>query len=741
MAVAILILNGNSQKNGMNHLALYLGIAATLAASCTVQEKDFRTPNRDDVVFYASFEQPGEEGTKVYANEDLLLRWTADDRVSIFNRITYNQQYKFTGETGDNAGGFRKVDTDEFITGNDISHVVSVYPYKELTKISESEVLTVSLPAEQSYAQKSFGLGDNTMVSVSSDNVLQYKNVGGYLMLKLYGEGISVSSITLRGNNGEKLAGKASVTMPLNGVPTVTMENDATTDITLNCDNPVLLGSTDEQYVEFWLVVPPVTFTNGFEIRVVDINGNVYERSTSKSISIERNTLSKMEPFDIRPYLIDDYCAPITIDGSFDDWTKLDASMVATAECDPDATLTALKLVKVYADDRYIFVYFEWDTDQVYHEPGVEHVPFHVYLNSDGDTSTGGFAHYWTDACSDYVFEGFLYPDGESVGACDAVAYSWEGEPNEDGWVWSAFDPINGLCYGAGIDGKYELYIRRDYDQLGEIADIFSIGFDIDQAWDGVGFLPNAAVSDINPFGRTQSLWVMTDHLHDIPSVSVPEAVDLGLSVRWASFNLGASKPEEYGDYYAWGEAAPYYEDGYAQSKNAVWKSGKSSGYAWSSYKWCRGSEKRLIKYNSNGNYGIVDDKSTLELIDDAARVNLGAGWRIATYDEWSELKNRDNCTWTWTTENGVKGYRVTSKKEGYQNNSIFLPAAGSREGTDLYTDSYNNGAGPMGKYWSSTLLDGYPSKANLFYFYSTDVSWDGGYRYRGISVRPVYTE
>lgn len=697
----------------MKHIAFYFGIAATLVASCSTQEMDFQTPIPDETVFYATFEQPTEEGTKVYANEDLLLRWTADDRVSIFNRITYNQQYKFTGETGDNAGGFRKVDTDEFITGNDIPHVVSVYPYKELTKISESEVLTVSLPAEQSYAQKSFGLGDNTMVSVSSDNVLQYKNVGGYLMLKLYGEGISVSSITLRGNNGEKLAGKASVTMPLNGVPTVTMENDATTDITLNCDNPVLLGSTDEQYVEFWLVVPPVTFTNGFEIRVVDINGNVYERSTSKSISIERNTLSKMEPFDIRPYLIDDYCAPITIDGSFDDWTKLDASMVATAECDPDATLTALKLVKVYADDRYIFVYFEWDTDQVYHEPGVEHVPFHVYLNSDGDTSTGGFAHYWTDACSDYVFEGFLYPDGESVGACDAVAYSWEGEPNEDGWVWSAFDPINGLCYGAGIDGKYELYIRRDYDQLGEIADIFSVGFDIDQAWDGVGFLPNAAVSDINPFGRTQSLWVMTDHLHDIPSVSVPEAVDLGLSVKWASFNLGASAPEEFGDYYAWGETniKDYYE--------------------WSNYRWCNGYN-RLTKYStapSSGYNGFTDGKSVLDPEDDAAHVNLTGNWRMPTDEEWTELRER--CTWTWTTQNGITGRLVT----GPNDNSIFLPAAGYRYATKLYdAESY-------GFYWSSSLSIDNPVSAWYVYFNSDLIYRNDCGREFGSSIRPVYAK
>ena len=284
----------------MKHFALFLGLASLLVASCSIQEEDISTPILDDVVFYASFEQPAEVGTRVYANEDLLLRWTADDRVSIFNKITYNQQYVFTGETGDNAGGFRKVDTDEFVTGNAISHVVSIYPYQETIKITESEVITANLPAEQAYAENTFGLGANTMVSVSSDNVLQYKNVGGYLMLKLYGEGVSVSSITLKGNNGEKLAGKSTITMPLDGTPSVTLANDATTELILNCaTQPVLLGATSEESTQFWFVVPPVTFSKGFTIIVNETTGGVFEKSTSKSITIERNKLSKMSPMEV----------------------------------------------------------------------------------------------------------------------------------------------------------------------------------------------------------------------------------------------------------------------------------------------------------------------------------------------------------------------------------------------------------------------------------------------------------
>ena len=274
--------------------SILFAAAVVLLGACSTKEIDFQTPVQNDVVFYASFEQPTDIDTKVYANEDLLLRWTADDRVSIFNTNTYNQQYAFAGETGDNAGGFRKVESDEFMTGNDISHVVSVYPYQTTTKITESEIITVNLPTEQHYAENTFGLGANTMVSVTSDNFLQYKNVGGYLMLKLYGKGVSVSSITLKGNNGEKLAGKASVTMPLDGMPTAVMADDATTEITLICESPIQLGATAEESTQFWFVVPPMTFEKGFTITVKGAAAGTFEKSTSKSIAIERNKLSKM---------------------------------------------------------------------------------------------------------------------------------------------------------------------------------------------------------------------------------------------------------------------------------------------------------------------------------------------------------------------------------------------------------------------------------------------------------------
>ena len=187
------------------------------------------------------------------------------------------------------------------------------------------------------------------------------------------------------------------------------------------------------------------------------------------------------------------------------------------------------------------------------------------------------------------------------------------------------------------------------------------------------------------------------------------EYVDLGLSVKWATMNVGASKPEDYGDYFAWGETTT------------------KSTYNWSTYKYCNGSSDSLTKYNTNSSYGTVDNKTQLELSDDAARANWGGSWRMPTGAELTEL--RENCTWTWTTQNGVNGYKVTSKKNG---NSIFLPAAGCRY------DSSLDYAGSRGYYWSSSLFTDYPLNAWSVYFNSDNVYGDSYSRRYGFSVRPV---
>ncbi len=190
--------------------------------------------------------------------------------------------------------------------------------------------------------------------------------------------------------------------------------------------------------------------------------------------------------------------------------------------------------------------------------------------------------------------------------------------------------------------------------------------------------------------------------------------VDLGLpsGISWASCNVGATTPEGYGNYYAWGETTT------------------KEDYSWATYKHANGSNKTLTKYCNNASYGdngFTDNKTVLDPEDDAAHVNWGKGWRMPTDAEWKEL--RTQCTWTWTTQNGVNGYLVTSKTNS---NSIFLPAAGYHYDANLYR------AGGRGDYWSSSLNEGYPNYAWYVLFNSGYVAMDSIYRYYGQSVRPV---
>ena len=219
------------------------------------------------------------------------------------------------------------------------------------------------------------------------------------------------------------------------------------------------------------------------------------------------------------------------------------------------------------------------------------------------------------------------------------------------------------------------------------------------------------------------------------------EYVDLGLpsGLKWATCNVGASKPEEYGDYFAWGETVPYYNS----QDPLTWKEGKSDGYFWSTYTLCEGSEFTLTKYCSENNNvtfgynGFTDSKTTLEAEDDAASYQWGGSWRMPTEADWGELLYLNNCKWdridAGNTEfGGIAGYKVTSQKEGYKDRFIFLPSAGSREGTNL------SNVGSLGRYWSSSLYTGRPDHARYLYFGSSIQYTSFRGRCFGQSVRPV---
>ena len=193
------------------------------------------------------------------------------------------------------------------------------------------------------------------------------------------------------------------------------------------------------------------------------------------------------------------------------------------------------------------------------------------------------------------------------------------------------------------------------------------------------------------------------------PKLSPEEYVDLGLSVKWARCNLGATAPEETGDYFAWGEVAP------------------KSCYDWATYELCKEEKYNLIKYCTKSSFGKADNLKKLESEDDAATASLGK-LRTPTIEEWQELSRE--CTWTWTDVNGKKGYLVT----GSTGNSIFLPAAGWKESDESQCMD------AVARYWSSSLDTDSPWKAKALFESNNPLLKLGCYDDRcwGFSIRPV---
>jgi len=289
------------------------------------------------------------------------------------------------------------------------------------------------------------------------------------------------------------------------------------------------------------------------------------------------------------------------------------------------------------------------------------------------------------------------------TGDIDTTTYTVKSTLKIGGGAYSTL--VLGVCYGTGetptVNDRTVTTNEVDDENNFELT-LTSIPYD------KIYYRAYVLIDNVAHYGEIKFF----EH-----TMLVGEAVDLGLSVKWASFNVGASKPEDYGDYYAWGEIET------------------KTDYSWSTYKYCNGSYNTMTKYCNNssyGNDGFTDTKTTLTLEDDVAHVAWGGSWRMPTQAEINELRNSDNCTWTWTTQNGVNGYLVTSKKSGHEGASIFLPAAGCCSGSSLYD------IGSGGYYWSSSLDAGYPIYAWSFYFNSDYHYTIGNFRGYSQSVRPV---
>lgn len=390
----------------------------------------------------ASFADEGE--TRTFVEDSKYLRWHESDLITAFFGNTLNRQYKFKGKTGDNSGTFSLVPSGELGTGNDLSSIYAVYPYDENTTITDNGVISLTLPATQTYAENSFGKGANTMVAVTEsveDTFLSFKNACGYLKLKLYGDDVTIASIEVKGNNEEKIAGSATATMEFGGVPTIAMNDEATTSVTLDCGEGVSIGATADMATEFWIVLPETTFESGITITATNTDGAVFSKSTTNTVAITRN--------DIQPMVALKAEFATAKPANNEIWyTSSDASVVTPNNT---AAFGANIVSNTYKNDRGVLT-FDSDVDRIHNEAFSGCKTLSTIILPDGVEFVGYEAFYMCEALTSITIPQSLYDIWyDAFAYCNNLKDVFISDLTA--WCNISFQEFcsNPLCYGGNL--------------------------------------------------------------------------------------------------------------------------------------------------------------------------------------------------------------------------------------------------------------------------------------------------
>ena len=758
-----------------------------LALGCTRELDTQIIAVEGDITLYAT---SGEPGTKTVLQQDGSIFWSPGDRISVFYGDK-SGMFESTNTTEAAAAEFRG--SLENFTLDGTTEFVAAYPYSPDNGYSGNSLI-LSLPTYQMAEKKTFVRGVFLSVAKSKDYNLHFYNVCGGVKFTL-NRG-DITKVVFRGNNGETLSGPLAVEFSSDGSPMITDITGGAPFVTLvtpknstldaNCPYYLVIapqtltkGYTMELYagdqvVETITSESPVTIRRSVWGVLKDLGTEVIvePEMVDLGLSVQWATfnLGATRPEQIGYYYAWGETEP-KWEFSWANWKWCDGTAGTINKygeppfdnrynLDMEDDAAHVKLgdawrIPTIAERDELFAKCTLTPATVNGEKVIQVTSKingnSIYLPESGyylDTGfiNDGYATFWT---SSIFFAG-------SAGSGVIHAYSSDRAETLI-WVTDFFNgfPIRPVYGDLGVPVSQ---VKLDREELvlsiGETATLTAIispenASLKDCSWESsnprivsvtttgevFGVSPGVARIIVKTFdGNLNTYCQVTVNPQEYYeySAAVPEKVDLGLpsGLKWASFNLGATAPEEYGDYFAWGETQPYY----LSQDPPVWKETKEEGYYWPSYKWCQASGEALTKYCNKSNFGYngyTDYRMILEPADDAARVNLGENWRMPTDEEWEELLN--GCTSSWTTINGVNGYRFTSNING---NSIFLPAA------SIYNGIYLSSVGSIGNYWSSSLYDFYPDRAWCVSFFSSDVYRSPNYfRNFGLPIRPVYDE
>ena len=282
-------------KKSSNHSLAGLGLLLPLLVACQAKELKGPEGNVPDI-FHAETEGVSDPQAKAYMDADYHVFWNADDRISIFAKVTQNREFRFLGADGDNAGDFSSV-TDP-ASATELSRYYAASPYRAGNGISDGGVISISLPAAQTYHVGTVDPAAQLMVAVSDTRSFSFRNPACVLGFQLKGSGVNVSSLTLSGNDSEVLAGTAQITP--GDAPTMEFAPAGrSTSITLTAASPVALDP--DTPTTFWLALPPLTFTGGFTLTVTDASGNTFVKSVTRSLTLSRNYVYRMAALEVVP--------------------------------------------------------------------------------------------------------------------------------------------------------------------------------------------------------------------------------------------------------------------------------------------------------------------------------------------------------------------------------------------------------------------------------------------------------